>query len=133
MLSATVVALRARGAHVEALEVGRKALAMPPDHSYSLHRLWVALDETLEGDAEAGRAAVREIDPDALNSYYKSLRHLLRAAVDLSVEPLQAATAVLPAYRLEAALVRSWVRVVGRIGRAQGGFKGFWTRLRYSP
>lgn len=133
MLSATVIALRARGTVVEALEVGRRALAMPPDHSYSLHRLWVALDETLGGDAESGRAAVREIDPEALNSYYKCVRNLLRAALDLSVEPLRAAAAALPGYRLEAALVRSWSRVVGRIARAQGGLKGFWTRLRHAP
>jgi tetratricopeptide (TPR) repeat protein len=130
MLSALVVSLRARGRDAEALEAGRGALAMAPDHSYTLHRLWVAFEEALRGDAAAARTAAAEIDPSALNPYYKCVRLLALAAVDASLDHLKSAAAGMPGIRKHAALRRAYRQALGRIARAQGGLKGFWTWLR---
>jgi tetratricopeptide (TPR) repeat protein len=132
MLSALVVSLRALERNAEALEVGRGALAMPPDHSYPLHRLWVAFEDAVGGDAGAARAAAAEIDPEALSPYYRSLRHLLLAALDASVDHLKSAAAAMPEYGKHAALRLAHRQALGRIARSQGGLKGIWTRLRHA-
>jgi tetratricopeptide (TPR) repeat protein len=134
MLSALVVSLRARGYRAEAARVGRGALAMAPDHSYPLHRLWVAFEETLRGDREAARAAAADISADGLNSYYKCLRGLLLAAADAASpaapEKLQAAVNEMPTFGTESALLNAYRLTLKRIAKAQGGLRGFWTWLR---
>jgi len=134
MLSALVVSLRARGYRAEAARVGRGALAMAPDHSYPLHRLWVAFEETLRGDREAARAAAADISADGLNPYYKCLRGLLLAAADAASptapEALQAAVNEMPTFGTEAALLNAYRLTLKRIAKATGGLRGFWTWLR---
>jgi tetratricopeptide (TPR) repeat protein len=129
MLSALVVSLRSLARNPEAREVGRGALAMAPDHSYPLHRLWVAFEEALSGDAGAAKAAAAEIDPEALSPYYRCLRTLLLAVIEGSTDRLSSAAVMMPAFRKHAALRRARRQALGRIARAQGGLKGFWTWL----
>jgi tetratricopeptide (TPR) repeat protein len=136
MLSALVVALRARGERAEALRVGRAALAMAPDHSYPLHRLWVAFEEAAGGSLESGRAALAEIDASALNSYYKCLHGLLKAIVECrqapGVEPLRAAVREMPSFWTDGALLGAYRVALRRVARAQGGWRGLWTWLRFA-
>src|SRR6185503_4888626 len=131
MLSALVVSFRFRKAIDEALEAGRGALRMAPDHSYPLHRLWVAFEEAVRGDAASGRAALEEVSPDSLNSYYRALRWMLAAVVESSGDRLKAAVAAMPSLGREPALLHAYREALRRIRRAQGGFKGFWTWLRH--
>jgi len=131
MVSALVVSYRTLKSADEALEAGRGALRLAPDHSYPLHRLWVAFEETVRGDAASGRAALQEISPDALNSYYQCLRWMLQAMVDSSPEGLKSALKALPTLQQEAALLRAWRQAVRLVARSQGGFRGFWTRFRF--
>jgi hypothetical protein len=131
MLSALVVSLRFRKAFDEALETGRGALRMAPDHSYPLHRLWVAFEEAVRGDLASGRAALEEVSPDSLNSYYQCLRWLLMAVVETSPDRLKSAASSLPSLHQEKALLHAYREALRRIRRAQGGFKGFWTWLRH--
>lgn len=131
MLSALVVSHRASRSPDEALEAGRGALKMPPDHSYPLHRLWVSFEEAVRGDAASGRSALEEIGSDSLNSYYKCLRRLLQAVVEGSADGLRAAAVLMPTLDQEPALLHAYRQALKRIARQQGGFKGFWTRLRH--
>jgi hypothetical protein len=136
MLSALVVSHRARGSRAEAARVGRGALAMAPDHSYPLHRLWAAFEETLRGDREAARAAELDLSADGLNSYYKCLRGLLLAAADAGTPAAQdhlwAAVKEMPTYSTDAALLNAYRLALKRVARAQGGLRGFWTWLRHA-
>ena len=131
MLSALVVSLRFRKAFDEALETGRGALRMSPDHSYPLHRLWVAFEEAVRGDLTSGRAALEEVSADSLNSYYQCLRWLLTAVVETSADRLKSAASSLPSLHREKALLHAYRQALRRIRHAQGGFKGFWTWLRH--
>jgi hypothetical protein len=131
MLSALVVSYRTRKSLDEALEAGRGALGMAPDHSYPLHRLWVSFEDTVRGDAASGRAALEEVSADSLNSYYKCLRRLLQAVVELKPDGLRMASALMPSLDQEPALIHAYRAALQRISQAQGGFKGFWTRLRH--
>ena len=127
MLSALVVSYRTRKAADEALEAGRRALQLAPDHSYPLHRLWAAFEEAARGDAAAGRAALDEIAEDSLNSYYQSLRSLLRAVVDALPAALGAALKSTPTLNQEAALLEAYRRALRRVMKSQGIFKSIWT------
>ena len=58
MLLNLATAYRQLGRHGKALEVNRRALALPPDHSRRKHVAWVALEEALtDGDDALARAA----------------------------------------------------------------------------
>src|SRR6185369_663360 len=116
----------------QALEAGRGALRLPPDHSYPLHRLWVAFEEAARGDLASGRAALEEIAADSLNSWYQSLRQLLRAVVESSGAGLKAALQATPALGQEPALFLAYRQALRRIRASQGIFKGFWTWLRHA-
>jgi hypothetical protein len=131
MLSALVVSHRTLHSLDEALEAGRGALGMPPDHSYPLHRLWLSFEETVRGDAASGRAALEEVSADSLNSYYKCLRRLLQAVVEVKPDGLRTAAALMPSLDQEPALIHAYRQALQRISGIQGGFKGFWTRLRH--
>src|SRR5439155_1008749 len=97
----------------------RRGLARLPDRS----RIW----------GEAARSAVSEIAPDSLNSYYKCLRGLLLAVLEAreesSVDRLKAAAKEMPTFWTDAALLNAYRKALGRIARARGGFRGFWTWL----
>jgi tetratricopeptide (TPR) repeat protein len=131
MLSALVVSFRTRKASDEALEAGRGALGLAPDHSYPLHRLWVAFEQAVRGDAASGRAALEEVSPESLNSYYQCLRWLLLAVVERSAGRLRSASAALPSMGQETALLLAYRQALHHIVNSQGGFRGLWTRLRY--
>jgi tetratricopeptide (TPR) repeat protein len=131
MLSALVVSHRSRQEVDEALEAGRGALRRAPDHSYPLHRLWVAFEEAVRGDLASGRAALEEIAPDSLNSYYQCLRWLVMAVVELRADRLKSAAVSLPSLHTEPALRHAYRQALRRILQSQGGFKRLWTWLRY--
>jgi tetratricopeptide (TPR) repeat protein len=131
MLSALVVSFRTLKSADPALEAGRGALRLPPDHSYPLHRLWVAFEEAARGDLASGRAALEEIAADPLNSYYQSLRELLRAMVESSGAGLKSALQAMPTLGQEPALLAAYRQALRRIRASQGTFKGFWTWLRH--
>jgi tetratricopeptide (TPR) repeat protein len=131
MLSAMVVSLRARRACDEALEAGRGALAMVPDHSYSIHRLWVAFEEAVRGDLDAAKAALREIDGESLNPYYKCVRILVAAVVETSVARLKNAGVLMGTFGPETVILHAYRVALRRIARVQGGLRGFWTRIRH--
>jgi tetratricopeptide (TPR) repeat protein len=123
MLSALVVGLRACRKDVEALEAGKAALAMAPDHSYALHRLWVAFEEAVQGRPEAARAAAGEIAPESLNGYYRCLRGMAAALAEGSWAALKSAKTGMEGIDGEAPLLlayRSALRKLARDRRGRG-------------
>jgi hypothetical protein len=126
MLSALVVSLRACRKDDEALEAGKAALAMAPDHSYALHRLWVAFEEAVQGRPEAARAAAGEIAPESLNGYYRCLRGMAAALAEGSWEALRTAKAGMEGIEGEGPLFlayRKALRALARKGRSHRTFR----------
>ncbi|MDJ0849876.1 MAG: tetratricopeptide repeat protein [Myxococcota bacterium] len=86
MLLNLVVALRGLGRWEEAGEVGRHALALPPDHAEAEHASWCALDAALAGElAEARRLcdrAARLTDAD----FYGVVLSMIRLVIAASTE-----------------------------------------------
>jgi cellulose synthase operon protein C len=131
MLSALVVCLRDRQRDEEALEAGKRALAMEPDHSYALHRLWTAFEEAAQGRLEAARAATAEIAPESLNGYYRCLRGLVQALVEGSPEPLGPAVTAVEGFSQEAPLLYAYRKALRKLARDRGFLGGLWLRIRY--
>ena len=80
MLMNLVLALRALGRDAEANRAGRHALELPADSSTPSHRLWLALDDLLEGRNHEASTRLDGIDPsslDATNLYLHCLAELL--------------------------------------------------------
>lgn len=134
MLSALVVSLQSEGRSPEATDAARAALSMPPDQSYSIHRLWVAFEEALAGHRDLARGAAEDIAPGSINAYYQFLRSLVLAAAEsdpAAVERhLGEASGGHPGYGNDGALRRAWRRVVAKAARKRGGLAGVWFRLR---
>ncbi len=59
MLSNLTAALRAVGRVADAMTVSRHALTLPPDRTRARHVAWVALEDALSNDPEAGRRAAK--------------------------------------------------------------------------
>jgi tetratricopeptide (TPR) repeat protein len=121
MLSALVVSLRACRKDAEALEAGKAALAMAPDHSYALHRLWVAFEEAVQGRPEAARAAAGEIAPESLNGYYRCLRGMAAALAEGAWEALKAAKTGMEGIEGEAPLLLAYRKALRKIARDRRG------------
>jgi len=117
MLSALVLSLRACRRDDEALEVGKAALAMAPDHSYALHRLWAACEDAAAGRREAARTAVAEIAPESLNGYYRCLRGMAAALVEGSWEALRSARTGMEGVDQEAPLLYAYRKALRKIAR----------------
>jgi predicted Zn-dependent protease len=69
--------LRDLGRAAEAAEVGRAALALPPDHTTPMHEVMLAMDAALAGDALAAGRLGRE--HRALGPHYRFLVELVEA------------------------------------------------------
>lgn len=142
MLMHLVLALRRLGRDAEAEQVSRRALGLPPDGSVIEHRVWLAVDAALKGDADEARRRLREVAPARLEGYYCLLRALARAVVDVAdAEPaakrraLQEALATLHqtevrfgSYRSDRALRRLYRRTLQVLAALEGTLAG---RLTY--
>lgn len=131
MLINLVIALRALGRDVEANQASQQALALPGDYTTVYHRLWLTLDEVLEGrpgvvDPLAGTSAA-DLDPthrflyallqglcsvqqagpaDRRPAFFAALRQWQQAAVQCS-----------PLHQDRPAVARSYRRCVRRLAR----------------
>jgi cellulose synthase operon protein C len=117
MLAALAGSLRECRKHEEAFEVGKAALAMAPDHSYSLHRLWVAFEDAVQGRVEAARAALAEIAPESLNGAFRFLRGMAAALVEGSWETLRAARESMEGVDREGPLFQAYRRSLRKLAR----------------
>jgi cellulose synthase operon protein C len=79
MLLNLVVALRGTGRLAEARAVHHAAIDRFPDENS--HRLWLAWDAVLAGDFTPASLVMRGVRTDELNSYYRFLVQLVRAAL----------------------------------------------------
>lgn len=66
----------------QAVEAGRRALQLAPDHAVPYHRLWLAADAVLSGRADAAREYTEGTVPDRLSPFYQTLYRLIEAAAD---------------------------------------------------
>src|SRR5689334_7205170 len=121
MLSALVVSLRACRKDDEALEAGKAALSMAPDHSYALHRLWVAFEEAVQGRPEAARTAAGEIAPESLNGYYRCLRGMAAALAEGSWEDLRTTRIGMEVIEGEAPLLLAYRKALRKLARERRG------------
>jgi tetratricopeptide (TPR) repeat protein len=130
MLLNLVCSLRALGRDAEAVRAGRAAVAMPEEGTTARHRLWLAFDEALRGDARKAASEARRNDDPAHHAYYRFLAKLvcaLEAASDFgaAAAELGEARKVFPAFRHDAVMRRAYRSAVRKIGGARGGWGGW--------
>ncbi|MHB1562003.1 MAG: tetratricopeptide repeat protein, partial [Isosphaeraceae bacterium] len=80
MLINLALALRGLGRVDAANQVSRRALELPPDYTVPYHRIWLALDNLIDGDGRQAAALLEHHDPeryDATNQYLLTLARLL--------------------------------------------------------
>jgi cellulose synthase operon protein C len=80
MLINLVLSLRALGRDDEANRVSRRAVELSPDYTIAHHKIWLALDDILDGDGREVNVHLDGIDPpslDCTNQYLFNLARLL--------------------------------------------------------
>ncbi|WP_435021774.1 tetratricopeptide repeat protein [Tundrisphaera sp. TA3] len=139
MLLNLIIALRTVGRDAEANEASRRSLALASDVCTPMHLTWLALDELLAGQVEAGSARLDGIDPGPLDEEHKHLIGLAGAIREVeAADPDQRRRAAYRASRAVLALnqgpsipanghpavVRAYRRVVRRIRGHLGPWSG---------
>lgn len=138
-----VAALRDLGRDAEAAEVGRRALALPDDHSSGSHRSWIAFDAALAGDVASTRELLAADNEESIGDYYQAINCITRAllaSVELESErafiesrkQLARARALVPGYRSQPALKRYIGCAAWHAARTRGRntLAALWWRLR---
>jgi hypothetical protein len=139
MLINLVLALRALCRVSDANRVSRRALELAADSTTPYHRLWLAVDEALDGDSHAAAEQVRQIDASSLkttNLYLYRLAALLiqsrqalpgqrRGTLKETGKALDylGLHIAIPADDL-GAVVKTYRRAVLRMARERGGVRG---------
>lgn len=85
--------LRALGRDAVAAAVNRHALTLPADHTTPYHRLWLALDDVVAGQADAATTWLDGVDPARADATHAFLHELVQVVLDV----LRAAPAERPA------------------------------------
>jgi hypothetical protein len=142
MLINLAVALRALKRDAEAHEVSAHALRQPADHSANGHRVWLAYDAILEGDAATAEGYLNRmagaLDKDdrflasavgAVMEIQKKESSLRRFCFKQARERLLDATALYPEYR-NGVLRRAYRRLARRLASLCGGLRARWFALR---
>lgn len=140
MLINLAIALRAHRRVAEAHRVSLRALELGVDYTSPYHRIWLALDDLIDGDGQGAAGRLDGIDPESLdmtNRYlYKLARILLeRREADPTrrAEVLKSTGASLARITSEAvippddhlAVVRTYRRVTRRMAADRGRIAGF--------
>lgn len=81
MLVNVAEGLRATGREAEAVEASRFALTLPPAFGQHLHQLWLAVDETLEGNLPAAKERLENVDVESLDDDYQFLLTMVEGIV----------------------------------------------------
>lgn len=148
MLLNLAVALRARGADDEATRIQRRAVELPPDHSWLCHRVWLALEAALAGSPTAADELAVVASPATLDPAHRFVHALACGIVDVSKADAanrrqafraarqrlsQAALECRPLVYYRGAVRRAYRRAVRCIARGRGGFMaglwGLWRRM----
>lgn len=82
MLSNLALAQAYLGQYQAAAETGRGALALPADHTTSIHGIWVALHESLEGNTAAAEPLLKNLDAKNLKPFSRFLLILATVALE---------------------------------------------------
>jgi hypothetical protein len=148
MLLNLVIALRATGADQQARQLGRRALELPADKTSPFHRIWMALDEALAGDAAAAQELLIESDPSAQDPTHRFLCTLVDCMCDVQETPAaergpvfadvrrqlrQAAADATPLVQDRPAVRRAYRKGIRRIAKDVGGLSAavwcLWRRM----
>jgi hypothetical protein len=76
--------------HQERNEVCRRAAALQPDQTSSLHQMWLAIDDILDGNCELARRRVHRVSRPSSHPFYQALYGLIRGMVAVDSERRQA-------------------------------------------
>ena len=146
MLLNLAVSLRARGRTAESHEVSLRSLKLSEDYATPHHRIWLALDDLIEGDGDAAASRLEGIEPargDTIYGFLFRLAHILlerrraapadRAAVLKSTtrQLREAARATPLSARHHAATVLTYRRTVRRMARDHGLVGGWLWRIAW--
>jgi hypothetical protein len=148
MLLNLATALRATGADDEATRIQRRAVELPPDHSWFCHRTWLALEAALAGSPAAADELAVVASPATLDPTHRFVHALACAIVEVrNAAPANRRQAFAAArHRLNQAALecrplvynrgpvrRAYRRAVRCIARERGGFLAavwsVWRRL----
>jgi hypothetical protein len=129
-----------------AADVSRHALRLQPDCSFSIHRMWLAADQALYGDAVAARELLAEVNRNSLQSdgqlligMVDALQEIRLADVSRREDAFHRARSRLRqvkgqrrhVLKSDRARRRFYRRAVWRIARERGGSIGFaWALFR---
>lgn len=134
MLSNLALSLRESGRWAESFRVGQAALALEPDQTSNIWRIWVALESQLRGDAKNARELYTQIERQELTPYHTWALTLLEATLLLEQQPAIAPKQVIekvkksiadlekqyPSIGTDAVLRRLRLRVARWLGRRLG-------------
>jgi hypothetical protein len=141
MLNDLVISLRRLGRGVEAAEVVRAALALPPDDARADLEVLAAFEEAAAGQAPLAEARLARLDVGALDDAQRYTWHLAEAVnhgdraaaaaparrvelLDLAKTAIENAEAAYPEYRSQPGAFRDYCRALSLLAR-----RGFSTRM----
>jgi tetratricopeptide (TPR) repeat protein len=143
MLVNVVEALRAAGRDDEAREASRAALEKPETPSHPYHRLWLAGDAVLAGDAAAARDYLQKCGDAQVGDHYQFQKALIECALEMHDaardrttsaafstvrRKLAAARGAFTPYAAEPARKRLYCCMLALVARLRGTF---WAKLWY--
>jgi tetratricopeptide (TPR) repeat protein len=134
-----IVALTILGRVDEAVEVGSRASALAPDHSYAMHRVMQTFGLAFQGEIAKAGALAAELDHGGLSDDLGFLLRLSEAMLVAASGPhgfvearkrLRIAAAAFPPYRHETLATACFRLAVKRIAEARGGLgAAIWSML----
>lgn len=68
----------------EAMEVSSRAIKLQSDHTTPIHRVWLALDLGLKGDATGAEVHLKEVEAEKLKEFMRFMHALALAALEAS-------------------------------------------------
>lgn len=127
-------ALRDLGQDAEAAEVGKHALTLTRDHTFSEHNIWLAIDAGFAGERAESERLLANVDEKAISDYRRFLLRIAQALLAIGGEPAplssaayaRAVTRLRGLYRLvptvleEPALRRFLGKALWRVARVRG-------------
>lgn len=144
MLINLAIALRAHRRVDEANRVSRRALELGSDYTTPYHRIWLALDDLIDGDGHEAAARLDGIDPQHFDMTNRYLFRLARFLIERREATPADRPAVLKSTTREfsritaqatippddyMAVVRTYQRVVRRMAADRGRFSGLLWRF----
>src|SRR5262245_33085091 len=116
--------------------VSRAAVKLPRSTDTTLHELWLALDDALDGQPDMGLAFLKRVPEESLNTYYQFIFRLLEAVTNECPckNPrghLNCAVGALPGFRRTPELRRAYRDSIMALARQRGTVGAwFWGKMK---